>query len=169
MLQDLRWWYFYSSWQARTHGDGVQSLLVLQDRNQNVQRILWKTFQITSLIPLTVTITSNVTAAGDPSADGAHRLRTSTPKPSTVFGRFKQAVSTMKRPGGRVCCRQYAGRTENAMEKGRQRETMCNVRVITYAGMELKYEWNVRKGRHSMLDRVYAMNLKTLIVMILNI
>jgi hypothetical protein len=55
------------------------------------------------------------------------------------------------------------------MEKETQRETTCNVRVITCAGMELKYEWNVRKGRHSMPDREYAMNLKTLIVMILHI
>jgi hypothetical protein len=167
MLQDLRWWYYYSSWQALTHGDGVQMLLALQDRNQNVQRILWKMLQTTSLIPLIVTITSIATAAGGRSAGAAHRRRTSIPKLSTAFGRFKQAVSTMKQPEGRACCHQYAAQTENAMEKGRQRETTCNVRVIMYAGMELKYEWNVRKGRHSMPDKVYAMNQKTLVVMIL--
>jgi hypothetical protein len=75
----------------------------------------------------------------------------------------------MKQPDGRVCCRQYAAQTENAMEKGRQRETTYNVRVITYAGMEVKFEWNVRKGWHSMPDREYAMNLKTLIAMTLYI
>lgn len=138
MLQGLRWCYCCSLWLAQTHGDGVPILLVPQDRNQNVQKILKKTFQTTSLTPLTAIITSSVTAAEDPFADDVHPQRTSTPKHLTAFGRFKQVVSTTKQPDGRVCYPQYAAQTDNAMKKGRQRGTMYNVVVITSAGMGLR-------------------------------
>jgi hypothetical protein len=110
-----------------------------------------------------------VTAVGDPSAGGVHPRHTSTPKPSTAFGHFKQAVSTTRQPDGRVCCPRYAAQTDSAMEKETQRETTYIVIVITYARTEVKYKWNVRKGRHSMPSWEYATILKTLIVMVLYI
>jgi hypothetical protein len=103
-----------------------------------------------------------VTVVGDPFVDYAHQEHTSTPKPSTAFGLFKPAVSTMKQPDRKVCCHQYAVQTGNAMKKEWRRETMWIAHVTIYVRMEVRYEWNVQKGRPSMSGREYATHLKML-------
>jgi hypothetical protein len=61
------------------------------------------------------------------------------------------------------------GQTDNATKRERQKEITYIVIVITCAKTEVKYNWNVRKGRRSMPGREYVMSRKTSIAMVLNI